>query len=40
MDRKIKDKISMYVEKQRKFSPSQVRFFDSMFVYEPDDIDL
>jgi hypothetical protein len=37
---KIKDKIPMYVEKQRKFSPSQVKFFDSMFVYNPDDIDL
>ena len=37
---KIKDKIPMYTEKQRKFSPSQVKFFDSMFVYDPDDIDL
>ena len=37
---KIKDKIPMYVEKQRKFSPSQVKFFDTMFVYNPDDINL
>jgi hypothetical protein len=37
---KIKDKIPMYVEKQRKFSPSQVRFFDTMFVYNPNEIDL
>lgn len=37
---KIKDKIPMYVEKQRKFSPSQVKFFDTMFVYNPDQIEM
>lgn len=37
---KIKDKIPMYVEKQRKFSPSQVKFFDMMFVYNPNQIEM
>lgn len=37
---KIKDKIPMYVEKQRKFSPSQVRFFDLQFVYNPNQLEL
>jgi hypothetical protein len=30
----------MYVEKQRKFSPSQVKFFDTMFVYDPNQMEM
>ena len=37
---KIKDKIPMYIEKQRRFSPSQVVFFDSLFAYNPNDLDM
>ena len=37
---KIKDKVPMYVEKQRRFSPSQVKFFDDMFVYNPNQTTL
>ena len=37
---KIEDKIPMYVKKQRKFSPSQVKFFDNMFVHNPDQIEI
>lgn len=38
--KKIEDKIPMYVKKQRKFSPSQVKFFDNVFVHNPDQIEI
>jgi hypothetical protein len=37
---KIEDKIPMYVKKQRKFAPSQVHFFDTMFIYNPNQLEL
>ena len=37
---KIEGKIPMYVKKQRKFSPSQVKFFDNVFVHNPDQIQM
>lgn len=38
--KKIEDKIPMYVKSQRRFSPSQVKFFDNMFVHNPNQIEM
>lgn len=37
---KVKHKIPLYIEKQRRFSPSQVKFLDSVFVYNPNQIEM
>ena len=37
---KIEDKIPMYCKKQRRFSPSQVKFLDNVFVHNPDQITM
>ena len=38
--KKIENQIPMYVKKQRRFSPSQVKFFDNVFVHNPDQIQM